>query len=215
MSKMPLKLAPSKDFSNYGFFGKVDFILGYGAQPDEREHLQKIYTTSRNGFIYFKYWLDHIGNKFFNYDYLEIIYSYVSPLRQLSIVKRYLHDVRIKLIDVDFTLLQKMRDFRYQAYVDIRYFITIPGDNMDLVAPMFCDTLLTLKKSEGKKIQDFNGILDFAVSHSNRAYPRIDLGIKHFVPICDGGLMHNSSFTDLFIIRSNIPSTSPNSQTII
>lgn len=188
------ELAPSKDFSNYGFFGKVDFILGYGAQPDEREHLQKLYTTSRNGFIYFKYWLDHIGNKFFNYDYLEVIYSYVSPLRQLSIVKRYLHDVRIKLIDVDFTLLQKMRDFRYQAYVDIRYFITIPGDNMDLVAPMFCDTLLTLKKSEGKKIQDFNGILDFAVSHSNRAYPRIDLGIKHFVPICDGGLMHNSSF---------------------
>jgi hypothetical protein len=53
---------------------------------------------------------------------------------------------------------------------------------------------LTLKKSEGQKIQDFNGILDFAVSHSNKAYPKIDLGIRHIVPICDGGLMHNSYF---------------------
>ena len=53
---------------------------------------------------------------------------------------------------------------------DIRYFITKPGDNIDLVAPMFCDTLLTLKKSEGTKIQDFNGILDFAVSHSNNPF---------------------------------------------
>ena len=188
------EISPSGDFSHYGFYQKIDFILNFGAQPDETEHLQKLYTTSRNGFIHFKYWLDHIGNKFYNYNYLEVIYSYVAPLMQLSIVKRYLHDVRINLIEVDFALLQNMRDIRYQAYVDIRYFISTPGDNMDLVAPMFCDTLLTLKKSDGKKIQDFNGILDFAVSHSNKAYPRIDLGIKHFVPICDGGLMHNSSF---------------------
>lgn len=188
------EISPSIDFSHYGFYQKIDFILNFGTQPDETEHLQKLYTTSRNGFIHFKYWLDHIGNKFYNYNYLEVIYSYVAPLMQLSILKRYLHDVRINLTEVDFTLLQNMRDIRYQAYVDIRYFISTPGDNMDLVAPMFCDTLLTLKKSEGQKIQDFNGILDFAVSHSNKAYPRIDLGIKHFVPICDGGLMHNSSF---------------------
>ncbi len=188
------EIAPTTDFSNYGFYKKVDYILDFGTQPEEREHLQKLYTTSLNGFIHFKYWMEHVGHKFFNYDYLEVIYSYVGSLRQLSIVKRYLHDVRIKLIDTDFLLIQKMRDIRCQAYVDIRYFITTPGDNIDLVAPMFCDALLTLKKSDGKKIQDFNGILDFAVSHSNKAYPKIDLGIRHFVPTCDGGLMHNSSF---------------------
>lgn len=188
------EIAPSTDFGNLGFYQKVDYILDFGAQAEEREHLQKLYTTSHNGFIHFKYWMEHVGNRFFNYNYLEVIYSYVASLRQLSIVKRYLHDVRIKLIDTDFQLIQKMRDIRYQAYVDIRYFITTPGDNIDLVAPMFCDALLTLKQSGGKKIQDFNGILDFAVSHSNKAYPKIDLGIRHFVPTCDGGLMHNSSF---------------------
>lgn len=188
------EIAPSTDFSDYGFYQKVDSIVNFGAQPEQRKHLQKLYTTSLNRFIRFKYWMEHVGNKFFNYDYLETIYSYVGSLVQLSIVKRYLHDVRIKLIDTDYLLMQKLRDIRLQAYVDIRYFITQPGDNIDLVAPMFCDALLTLKKSEGQKIQDFNGILDFAVRNSNKAYPKIDVGIRHFVPICDGGLMHNSSF---------------------
>ena len=188
------EIASEKDFSNFGFYQKVDYILAFGKQSEEQGQLEKLYRTSRNGFINFKYWMNHTGHKFYNYDFLEIVYSYVNSLTQLSIVKRYLHDVRIKLIEIDYTLIQNMRDTRCQAFVDIRYFITTPGDNIDLVAPMFCDAILTLKKSEGKKIQDFNGILDFAVSHSNKAYPKIDLGIRHFLPTCDGGLMHNSSF---------------------
>lgn len=188
------EIAPSKDFSTYGFYGKVDFILNYGSSPEEQAHLQKLYRRSLNSFIHFKYWMEHQGNTFYNYNYLESIFSYVNPLQQLSIVKRYLHDVRLNLIEVDFTLLEYLRDVRYQAFVDNRYFITTPGDNIDLVAPMFCDALLTLKKSDGKKIQDFNGILDFAIRHSNTAYPKIDLGTKYFVPTCDGGLMYNSYF---------------------
>lgn len=188
------ELSPSGNFNNLGFYQKVDYILAYGSRPDEREHLDKLYTTSRNGFIYFKYWMEHVGNKFYNYNYLEVIFSYVDFLKQLSIIRRYLHDVRLNIIETDFTLIKNLRDIRYQAYVDIRYFISTPGDNIDLVAPMLCDALLTLKNSDGKKIQDFNGILDFAVGHSNKAYPKIDLGIRYFLPTCDGGLMHNSSF---------------------
>lgn len=188
------EIAPTRNFSTYGFYEKVDFILKFGSEPNERQHLESLYRSSRNGFIYFKYWMEHTGGKFFNYNYLEVIYSYVDFFKQLSIIKRYLHDVRIKLIEADYALMQNLRDIRYQVYVDIRYFITNPGDNIDLVAPMLCDALLTLKKSDGKKIQDFNGILDFAVGHSNKAYPKIDLGIRYFVPTCDGGLKHNSSF---------------------
>ena len=48
-----------------------------------------------------------------------------------------------------FSLIKNWRDIRYQAYVDICYFITTPGDNIDLVAPILCDALLTLKNTEG------------------------------------------------------------------
>lgn len=188
------ELAPSFDFSSYGFYEKIDYLLSFGKNPNEREHLNKLYKSSRNGIIFFKYWMEHVGKKFFNYNYLEFVFSYVDFHEQLLIIKRYLHDVRIKLIDTDFSLIKNMRDIKYNAYVDIRYFIYSPGDNIDLTASMFCDTLLTLENSKGEKIQDFNGILDFAVGHSNKAYPQIDLGVKYLLPICDGGLMHNKLF---------------------
>lgn len=188
------ELSPSNDFSNYGFYQKVDYILGFGNTEEERNHLQELYKKSRNGFVHFKYWIENPGHNFFNYNYLEFIYACVDSIMQLSIVKRYLHDVRLILTQVDYSLLKNLRDVRYQSYIDIRYFVTKPGDNIDLVAPLFCDTLLTLKNSEGNKIQDFNGLLDFAVSHSNKTYPSIDLGVRHFLPTCDGGLIHNTSF---------------------
>jgi hypothetical protein len=107
---------------------------------------------------------------------------------QLQIIKRYLHDVRLHVVDINYDYIKNFRDIRYYSLVDIRYFIERPGANIDLVVPMFCDAILTLKNSDGKKIQDFNGILDFAVSPSNSTYPSIDLGIEKFLPSCDGGL---------------------------
>ena len=94
-----------------------------------------------------------------------------------------------------------------------------PGDNIDLAALMFCDVLLTLKQSNGERLQDFNGILDFAVSQSNSSYPNIDLGIKEFLPTCDGGLkpspkfigfIHYSiayTFDDSLLIKENLTKT--------
>ena len=188
------ELSPEKNYDDYGFFDKIDFIINYGATEEEHSHLQELYKTSRNAFIHFKYWLNHPGHKLYDYGILETIYSFVKPNMRLNIIKRYLHDVRIRVVDIDYNFIKNFRDIRYYGLVIIRYFVEQPGANIDLVAPMFCDAILTLKKNEGKKIQDFNGILDFAVSHSNSAYPSIDLGIKQFLPSCDGGLKPNNRF---------------------
>ena len=188
------EFCPNTSFDDYGFFEKIDFIINYGTLVEEQQQLDKLYRTSRNLYVHFKYWLSKLGHKLYNYDVLESIYSYVKPDMQLQIIKRYLHDVRLHVVDINYDFIKKFRDIRYYSLADIRYFIERPGANIDLVAPMFCDAILTLKKSEGKKIQDFNGILDFAVSHSNSAYPSIDLGIEKFLPSCDGGLKPNNRF---------------------
>ena len=189
-----VELSPSNNFDDFGFYDKIDYILGFGSTQEEDAHLKILYTTSKNRLIHYKYWIDNCGHKFFNYNYLETIYSYIDPNNQLSLVKRYLHDVRLQIITPDFSLLQKFKDVRYQNFVDIRYFFSNPGRNIDMIAPMFCDSLLTLKNSNGAHLQEFNGILDFAVTHSNKSFPNIDLGVTRFIPICDGGLVLNSSF---------------------
>ncbi len=188
------ELSPGSDFSKCGFFYKVDYIMNYGVNEDEIAHLVNLYKTSKNKYIHFKYWMNTPEHKLYDYNILEFIYSCVNPEMQLEMIKRYLHDVRLGNVEMNFSFLQMLRDYRYKTYVDIRYFVENSGSNIDLRAPMFCDSILTIKKNEGKKIQDFNGILDFAVRNSNKAYPGIDLGLKHFLPTCNGGLKPNGLF---------------------
>ncbi len=188
------QMSPSTNFMDYGFYDKIDFIINFGEDGESNSLLQNLYASSRYCLIHFKYWLNYTGNKLYDYSILKYIYSIVDPKTQLSIVKRYLHDVRLNIINLDFSLISWFRDCEYKDQIDIRYFITNPGDNLNIMASMFCDTLLTLNNTQGQKLQDFNGILDFAVTHSNKTYPKIDLGIKNFLPSCDGGLKPNRSF---------------------
>lgn len=111
-SYLKSQLAPSFDFSNYGFYQKVDYIIGFGNTEEESKHLQELYKKSLNGFIHFKYWIQNTGRKFFNYNYLEFIYACVDPIMQLSVVKRYLHDVRLDLVPFDDSLIRNLRDVR-------------------------------------------------------------------------------------------------------
>ena len=188
------ELSPESSFDNYGLYQKVDYIVDYGQNPNEKEHLNNLFKTSSNRYVFFKFWLLTPNRGFYNYADLEEIHSYVNTSTQLSIALRYLHDVRLQTLNIDFKFIKALRDLRYPTLFHIRNFIERPGDNIDLSSLLFCDILLTLKNSNGEKLQDFNGILDLAVTHSNPAYPNIDLGIRNFLPVCDGGLIPNPHF---------------------
>lgn len=188
------ELSPTANFEKFGLFQKVDYIVDFGINPEEGQHLKKLFTTSHNSYIYFKFWLLTPNRGFYNYGVLEDIHSYVNPSTQLAIVKRYLHDVRLNTVPMDYDFIRALRNLKYSTLFHVRNFIERPGDNINLSSLLFCDILLTLKNSNGDTMQDFNGMLDLAVLHSNPAYPNIDLGIKNFLPICDGGLKANPQF---------------------
>lgn len=188
------ELSPMTNFDDYGLFQKVDYIVDYGLNQEETSHLNDLFETSQNRYIYLKSWLLRPTQGFTNYADLEEIHSFVNVPTQLAIAKRYLHDVRLHTVELDFNFIKTLRDVKYRGLFHVRNFIERPGDNIDLSSLLFCDILLTLKNSNGEKLQDFNGILDLAVTHSNPSYPNIDLGIRHFLPICDGGLKHNPRF---------------------
>lgn len=188
------EISPHQNFSNYGFFSKIDFIIDFGKEEQQAQKLHELYSTSLSYFIHYKYWKEHVGHKLYNYSILLDIYSYVSTSEQMLIIKRYLHDVRMNVVTFDENIIKGFRDYKYQSYVDGRYFITSPGSNIMMTAPMFSDAILTLRETNGERLQTFNGILDLAVKNSNAAYPNIDFGVRNFLPYCDGGLIHNHYF---------------------
>lgn len=195
VEKVLLEMYPSKDFSKLGFYEKIDTIINFGiTDGHEAQILRKLYTTSTNSFIHYKYWKETPGHKLYSYTILQDIFSYVSVYEQMNIIKRYLHDVRNNIVEFDENVIKGFRDYKYPGCVDGRYFIERPGTNILMMAPMFCDAIITLRQTKGERLQSFNGILDLAIKHSNRAYPNIDFGIKNFLPFCDGGLIPNNSF---------------------
>lgn len=195
VEKVLKELCPSKDFSKWGFYEKIDYIINFGiSNEEEKKVLHNLYKTSLNSFIHYKYWKETTGHKLYNYAILHDIYSYVNVHEQMDIIKRYLHDVRHKIVDFDEKIIKGFRDYKYQGCVDGRYFIERPGTNILMMSPMFSDAILTLYQTKGSRLQSFNGILDLAIKHSNSAYPNIDFGIKSYLPCCDGGLVPNHVF---------------------
>lgn len=195
VEKVLIEMYPTKDFSNEGFYDKIDYIINFGNQEEqERDTLRKLYTTSTNIFIHYKYWKETTGHKLYNYAILMDIFSYVSAYEQMDIIKRYLHDVRKEIVEFDENVISGFRDYKYPGCVDGRYFIERPGFNILMMAPMFCDAIITLRQTKGERLQSFNGILDLAIKNANRTYPNIDFGIKNFLPYCDGGLIPNNMF---------------------
>ena len=195
VEKVLKEMCASKDFWNWGFYEKIDYIINFGiSNEEEKKVLHNLYKTSSNGFIHYKYWKETPGHKLYNYAILHDIYSYVSVPEQMEIIKRYLHDVRLKIANFDEKIIESFRDYKYRVCVDCRYFMERPSTNILMMSPMFADAILTLYKTKGTRLQSFNGILDLAIKHSNSAYPNIDFGVKNFLPCCDGGLVPNSSF---------------------
>lgn len=188
------ELSPSTTFHDYGFYDKIDYIISFGKNEDENNILNQLYTTSTNIFIHYKYWIQNEGFRWNDYSNVLEIYSFVSIEEQMHIIKRYLHDIRINITNLNDEILAGFRNYKYPNCVYGRYYISAPGSNMSMAAPMFADAVLTLKKTNGQHLQTFNGILDLVITHSNRAYPKIEFDVYKFLPSCDGGLIPNVAF---------------------
>ena len=150
-------------------------------------------TNSSNDFICLYKWF--VSDKpLKNYQLLRSIYSLVTHDRQLKIIQRYFHDVRLGNVNFDVKLLAQFRDNDYLEFMRYRYCINTPGCKINIGNQLLCDCILTLIDTQGKSFQSFNGILDFVINHCDVTNPKIDLGLNSFLPCCNGGAVYNDAF---------------------
>lgn len=131
---------------------------------------------------------------FKDYFLLINLYSLVAEPIRLDIVKRYFHDIRLGNTKFDSGLVAQFRDNPFDEFIRFRYCIETPSAAIPLTVSLLCDSVLTLYKSNGSTFQTFNGILDFAITHSNYTHPSIELQLDKFIPTCPKGVVSNPSF---------------------
>lgn len=176
-------------------FGLVDYIIENHYYYDTDGHIAEceIDTNSSNDFICFYKWL--ITNEpFKDYNLLKSIYPLVSSKCQLQIIKRYFHDVRLGNTSFDTSIVEQFRHNDFEKFIRYRYCLNTPDESIYIGSQLLCDCILTLNQTHGRTLQTFNGILDFAISHSDITNPKMNLGLVDFLPRCDGGAVYNDDF---------------------
>lgn len=129
-----------------------------------------------------------------DYQCLKNLFPVVSEQIRSDIVKRYFHDIRNGHTTLDLDLLSQFRDNKFDEFIKYRYCIETPAERVVLTVPLLCDNIITLYNSKGKTFQSFDGILDFAITHCDKAHPGIDFEMKRFLPICQYGAVYNERF---------------------
>lgn len=150
------------------------------------------------------YWLK--GNYHID-DYTQIlnVFPYLSENIRLLIVKRYFHDIRNNRTSFDVNFLKNIKDNRLDDIIRYRYCIESPAEPIALTVPLLCDTVINLYNSGGNSFQEFNGVLDLAMTRCDTVHPAIDFGIERLLPKCNNGIVYNidnfKGFIDYALIR--------------
>lgn len=115
--------------TNCNLFDLIDHILGDNSEVcDEDGNIiyHEVNTNSSNDFICLYKWF--VSDKpLKDYQLLRSIYSLVSDERQLKIIQRYFHDVRLGNVSFDVKLLEQFRDNDYLEFMHYRYCINTPS----------------------------------------------------------------------------------------
>ena len=179
----------SQYIKNYDIFRLVDLLF----EDDEQHHHQFPEQDYDNPFIQLYKWIkgEYI---IINTDYIKSLYSLVSNQIKLKIIRRYFDDIRFGYLSFNEELLSQFVDNPYSDFIWFRYCIITPEERINLAAPLLCDCIKTIVKTDGQDFQSFDGIMDFAMKHCDVTKPNITLGLTFFLPKCDGGVVYNQDF---------------------
>lgn len=181
-------------------FQLIDKVVGHDSSifPSEIER------SSNNKILRLKCWL-HSEEALDDYNILKPLFSMVAEPIMLEIVKRYFHDIRLGNTALDTELLVQFKDNHFDEFIRYRYATETPAEPIVLTVPLLCDNLLTLYNSKGEAFQTFNGVLDFAMAHCDKAHPGIGLQLERIIPTCKHGAVYNryyfKGFIDYQVIR--------------
>ena len=161
-------VTPMISETNYNLFDLIDHILGdtsVRCDNDGNIIYHEVDTNSSNALICLYKWF--VSNRpLEDYQLLKLIYSLVSDERQLKIIQRYFHDVRLGNVSFDIKLIEQFKDNDYLEFMRYRYCINTPWCKINIRNQLLCDCILTLIETQGKSFQSFNGVLDFLITPS-------------------------------------------------
>lgn len=175
---------------NLNIFQLIDKIIGIGTNIGVIEAWQK----SGNMLFQLKAWLE-TECPLDDYNILIELSPMVAESVRLEMIKRYFHDIRLGHTNFDIKIVSSFKDSKNDEFIRYRYAIENFVERVPLTVPLLCDSIITLYKTKGKALIEFNGVLDIAMMNCDKKHPNIDYRIlNRFIPMCGNAAVYNKKF---------------------
>lgn len=187
---------PTIDFSNEN---RSIFQLIYIAVRSEKYKDIEIDQNSvsiknpDNFFLQIRKWLTDSEYQFSDFETLSNLFRLFSPDVQVLLVKRYFHAVRSGHTQFNQDLLKSFQENKFENWGIYYHCAHEASKPIRLAVQLLCDNILTFLNSGNTTLQTINGTLDMAYAQCDTNAPEVDFGLKHIVPVCNGGAVPNAT----------------------
>lgn len=146
-----------------------------------------------NFFLQIRKWLTDPDYKFENFETLTNLFRLFSPDDQILLVKRYFHAVKHGNVQFSQGLLKSFQINKFDNWGIYYHCAHEACKPIRLTVPLLCDNILTFLNSGNTALQTINGTLDMAYAQCDTNSPEVDFGLKHIIPVCNGGAVPNTA----------------------
>lgn len=187
---------PTIDFSNEN---RSIFQLIYIAVRSEKykdieiDQISESIKNPDNFFLQIRKWLTDSEYQFSDFETLSNLFRLFSPDVQVLLVKRYFHAVRSGHTLFNQDLLKSFQENKFENWGIYYHCAHEASKPIRLAVQLLCDNILTFLNSGNTTLQTINGTLDMAYAQCDTNSPEVDFGLKHIVPVCNGGAVPNTA----------------------
>ena len=152
-----------------------------------------------NFFLQIRKWLTDSEYQFSDFKTLSNLFRLFSPDVQVLLIKRYFHAVRSGHTQFNQDLMKSFQKNKFENWGIYYHCAHEASKPIRLAVQLLCDNILTFLNSGNTTLQTINGTLDMAYAQCDKNSPEVDFGLKHIVPVCNGGAVPNTSQFSGFI----------------
>ncbi|MBD5419095.1 MAG: hypothetical protein HDR48_03540 [Bacteroides sp.] len=187
---------PTIDFSNENrsIFQLIYIAVRSAKYKDiEIDQNSESINNPDNFFLQIRKWLTDSEYQFSDFDTLSNLFRLFSPDVQVLLVKRYFHAVRTGYVQFNQELLKSFQENKFENWGTYYHCAHEASKPIRLAVQLLCDNILTFLNSGNTVLQTINGTLDMAYAQCDTNSPEVDFGLKHIVPVCNGGAVPNNA----------------------
>lgn len=163
----------------------IEWGINHGGDKSNDDRKQKAHLLESGNLIVTLYrwlWQDLP----FQYDTLQRLIPFFDSDLLLRILRKYFFDIKRNKTTLDENLLKEFKTSHYKQFSQFSHCINSPEDECDLTIPILADSILTCKKTNGEKLQTYNGVLDIAFANADVYNPLINCSLQRILPTCNG-----------------------------